>query len=544
MTGDTTPSLSRPQRLGPLLLALAVWAGLVAHSNFLIDDAFISFRYARNWVECGLPIYNLGESPAVEGYSNYLWVQLLRLAYAAGQDLELASRALSILASLATLLLLERSLLRTGLSSLPRAAGLLALAAAPSFAVWSTGGLETALFGLLLFSTFLCLANPDESRARTRGILAGLLALGLCTTRPEGALWVFGVWACARIARGQAASQRDRFFAAVSLIGFGLFLAWRQSTYGEWLPNTVHAKAGISTDSLLRGTRYVASALLLMPALGLALLVAPFVRAANKLALGAAGMLLGGLLYSTFVGGDWMPFFRFLTPVLPFMALLVGLAVERLGALAGTGLAGLAIALGILPIFDVNPVPLPVRESLEFRSFSVGYKSEWQRWQIGNRNLRNFSRIGRGLAQVAQPGDSITFGAIGAVGWYSGMHIYDRNGLVDHEVARRDASETTRSAGHDKRVPRAYFLDRKPTYSQAMFVPGTLSGLDDKRFPLILRDLTQKVFGTDPGEQALKRHTLPALLPLRADVDIEEGTMLLVLRYTEDKAAAAAFWQL
>ncbi|MFT7677245.1 MAG: arabinofuranosyltransferase [Planctomycetota bacterium] len=543
MNGDTTHSLLSPQRLGPLLLALGLWAGLVAHSSFLIDDAFISFRYARNWVEWGLPIYNLGENPAVEGYSNYFWVQLLRLAYAAGQDLEIASRALSILASLATLLLLERSLLRAGLGTLARAAGLLALAAAPSFAVWSTGGLETALFGLLLFGTFLTLASPEDSAPSARGILAGLLALGLCTTRPEGFVWVLGTWACARIARGQAAPKRDRIFAAVSIIGCALFLAWRQSTYGEWLPNTVHAKAGISADSLLRGTRYVASALLLMPALGLALLVAPFVRAEHKLALGAAGMLLGGLLYSTFVGGDWMPFFRFLAPLLPFMALLIGLAVQRLGNLPGSGIAALAIVLGVLPIFDVNPVPLGLRESLDFRSFSVGYKSEWQRLEVGNRNLRNFSRIGRGLAQVAQPGDSIIFGAIGAVGWYSGMHIYDRNGLVDHEVARRDSTETTRSAGHDKRVPRAYFLDRKPTYSQAMFVPGTLNGLDDKRFPIILRDLTKKVFGTDPGEQELKRHTLPALLPLHADIDIEDGTMLLVLRYTEDKAAAAAFWQ-
>ncbi|MGK0220282.1 MAG: hypothetical protein ACI9HE_003793 [Planctomycetota bacterium] len=32
-------------------------------------------------------------------------------------------------------------------------------------------------------------------------------------------------------------------------------------------------------------------------------------------------------------------------------------------------------------------------------------------------------------------------------------------------------------------------------------------------------------------------------MPLHADIDIEDGTMLLVLRYTEDKAAAAAFWQ-
>lgn len=39
---------------------------------FLTDDAFISFRYARNLVEGHGLVYDLGEY--VEGYSNFLWV--------------------------------------------------------------------------------------------------------------------------------------------------------------------------------------------------------------------------------------------------------------------------------------------------------------------------------------------------------------------------------------------------------------------------------------------------------------------------------------
>ncbi len=51
-------------------LALLGW--LASLSWFLTDDAFISFRYARNLLEGHGLVFNPGEY--VEGYSNFLWV--------------------------------------------------------------------------------------------------------------------------------------------------------------------------------------------------------------------------------------------------------------------------------------------------------------------------------------------------------------------------------------------------------------------------------------------------------------------------------------
>ncbi len=51
-------------------LALLGWLAAVAW--FLCDDAFISFRYARNLLEGHGLVFNPGEY--VEGYSNFLWV--------------------------------------------------------------------------------------------------------------------------------------------------------------------------------------------------------------------------------------------------------------------------------------------------------------------------------------------------------------------------------------------------------------------------------------------------------------------------------------
>ena len=63
-----------------MLVGLSAYGLLVARFNFVCDDAFISFRYARNLAD-GLGLrYNLGVEPPVEGYSNFLWVLLMMIA--------------------------------------------------------------------------------------------------------------------------------------------------------------------------------------------------------------------------------------------------------------------------------------------------------------------------------------------------------------------------------------------------------------------------------------------------------------------------------
>ena len=63
----------------PFIVAAAV---LVPHArlfDFVTDDAYISFRYARNLALHGQLVFNLGEQ--VEGYTNFLWTVLLALRH-------------------------------------------------------------------------------------------------------------------------------------------------------------------------------------------------------------------------------------------------------------------------------------------------------------------------------------------------------------------------------------------------------------------------------------------------------------------------------
>ena len=58
------------------ILSYAPWIALLGVltylSWFITDDAFIAFRYVRNFVEGHGPVFNPGER--VEGYSSFLWV--------------------------------------------------------------------------------------------------------------------------------------------------------------------------------------------------------------------------------------------------------------------------------------------------------------------------------------------------------------------------------------------------------------------------------------------------------------------------------------
>ena len=58
-----------------LSIAVAWLAGALAFW-FVCDDAYISFRYAKNWAAGHGVRFNLGDHLPVEGFSNFLWVAI------------------------------------------------------------------------------------------------------------------------------------------------------------------------------------------------------------------------------------------------------------------------------------------------------------------------------------------------------------------------------------------------------------------------------------------------------------------------------------
>ena len=148
-------SMAKGGGCGRWWLFLPAWipgALLAWRFRFVCDDAFISFRYARNLAAGEGLRYNPGVSPPVEGYSNFLWVIICAVFERIGTSITALPALLSALCGAALLtLLFDRLRRRLGAGDLPAFAATLALGLFPPFAVWSTGGLATMPFALLLF---------------------------------------------------------------------------------------------------------------------------------------------------------------------------------------------------------------------------------------------------------------------------------------------------------------------------------------------------------------------------------------------------------
>jgi hypothetical protein len=465
------------------------YALLVWRFWFVTDDAFISFRYARNLVLGYGLRYNPGEHPPVEGYSNFLWVLLCAVFEHFRMDVTFWPLLVSAACGTALLWLLFDVLhRRLGVNLVVASLATLSVGCFPPFAVWSTSGLATVPFALLVLVTFerlvLRRAGPD-------GIGGGVAGLLLALIRLEGIAWVLVILVLAIVAGLLTGQRRFRSFLPFLLIvglGYAAYFGWRYAYYDVLLPNTAQVKGDLDAANLSRGVNYVVMYALtfLTPALIVPGSVVALRRKRVAVGLPVAAMAWAFPVYAIVVTGDFMAMGRFLVPGFAFSAVLLAWMLEDLWGRtafrrAGCVAAGLAVvALGLLPGWDWHVVPEATRVRFRFRFNTPPFKTEFEQWQSQARNAAEWAELGRALASYVQHRDlpdqhpSYVAGAIGAVGYYSDLYIYDRNGLVTPEIARREppADATPRSPGHDKRVPHEYFLKDQPAILRATVVQG------------------------------------------------------------------------
>ena len=188
----------------------------VTRFSFLCDDAFISFRYARNLAGGYGLRFNLSESPPVEGFSNLLWVLIMSGVETVGPYSTFCSRSLSVLCGVGLVLLLFRFLWRRiGFSIWSAAGSCLFFVTLPPVAVWSTSGLATMPFALLVFVVFdLLIGDEKGPRAWSAG-LAGILVVML---RTEGIAWALVLGGVIAISQGPA-NRRDHVRLLVPYLG-------------------------------------------------------------------------------------------------------------------------------------------------------------------------------------------------------------------------------------------------------------------------------------------------------------------------------------
>ena len=309
-----------------LLLQVIFW-------DFIIDDAFISFRYARNFYDYGQIAFNKDETP-VEGYSNFLWVILIFVGFFFNIDPILFSKILGMtFCHLSVIVLYKLSFL---INKDKKWSNLIILfyVCTPNIALWSVGGLETTLFLLLLLiSIYFFLIDITKRKEKLINISPFFFVL-LSLTRHEGAIlyavtfsYFIFIYLKSKILFKPRNILKITFFGITYLILYLPYFIWRVHYYNNILPHTFKAKKG-NYELFLFITRILFFLPLVIYLIPLLVLVLYNIKKNYKEI--RKNSSLGYLLIIIFVSSlllllvrSWMPGFRFTVHMIPLIYLFL-----------------------------------------------------------------------------------------------------------------------------------------------------------------------------------------------------------------------------
>ncbi len=398
--------------------------------GFVIDDTFISMRYADNLARFGELVWNQGEAAKVEGYSNLLWILFMApLFQFVPADPLLIAKLLSAVfgvATVATFSLLASQFLR---SRTVLFCGTVLLAISRPLVLWGSSGMETTLYTFLVcFSLYLLIR---EDRGELSWATPVFLFL-ICLTRPEGVVFFAAAFAVRMyrnlILKDPRYSWRNRkwivwnatFFLLVSA-----WLAWKYVYYGSIIPLPVHIKGAAGSA----GFNYVKAFITSLRLFGLLALIGVFwggrrlghetiivAVLAYFMALCAANPTIMGLQY------------RLIIAALPLVYILALLGLERI-------------------IYAQSRWPVPVVAVvvcifLMFRSISDPWSYPGRLSSVAEHYARTLTNVhiplGMWLGGI-KPDDGevrVALADAGAIAFYSRCHVIDFYGLNDLEFAQ------------------------------------------------------------------------------------------------------------
>jgi hypothetical protein len=459
--------LRSPRRLDVLIgagVGLATLLHLAYYFPRVVDDLFISLRYADNLAHGLGAVYNPGER--VEGYSGPSWMLLQSVGISFGLEGVTWTKFLGVLSLLA---------LEAGLFGVTRfvfrVPGLLAwlpsaFCAFNSYVVnWAVLGLETPLhlasivLGALAVHVFL------SRSSQAAAVLCVLALVGLGMSRPESPMYL-AVCILALLAV-------PRMLALVVLPALGILAALlllRRSYYGYFVPNTYFVKGSqrsFELDKISGLWGQGASEFEAVMFVGGILLLIWFGWRQRALAPGLCA--LANIWFAGSIVWDWMPSLRHLLPVTVLAP--IGWAVLANSvrgwrpaiaspAFASPALRSLAVAAAISPVVfsAVWVVQIDNRYSPEEkrgRSWILPKtKTKWQDTMLGYRRVEppHVARMHHyDMGQITQAWGVLETSAapvqdswyagrdIGAVGYYTGVRVFDTAGLFTPAVSQSEA---------------------------------------------------------------------------------------------------------
>jgi len=442
---------------GSLIQALGGSSGQTTTSvhSWGNDDAYISYRYAKNLIDGNGLVFNRGER--TEAYSNFLYVLMVAPGFwVTGTDgIYFFSLVLNLALAGAALGIFVRYLLHQHGKAKALAGAWLFACCLPLW-VANASGMETTL--VLLISLALWFGVERAALAPNPRAIAALVALMILSVlaRADGFIMP-GVAILYLLLKRRF---RPAAICAVSLlVAGGAYELWRYHYYGYPLPNSYYVKvAGPFATRIAHASDQLSEAEIFEGLLGLLLawafgLIDALRDCAKKLRLIADplrfDLLFPGvwLVYWFYIGGDHF-WDRFLIVLYPMgIVALMNYLPENTGAKPLPFLAVLLVALEVVPPFDRDP-----RFDLDFRKYDV--------WVM----------TGKFLGQN-YPGKTVATGALGKIGLFSGLYTEDILGLGDPVIAHLPINRATFDPGHMKFDP-DYTLGRRPDLIANWILPS------------------------------------------------------------------------
>ena len=455
-------------------------------SKYIIDDAGISYAYARN-LASGFGLVSQPGMPPVEGYSNFTWVMLLAPFFMLHAfDPILTPKIIGSVLVLLTFIVIRQILSRTTTRpALGTFIVLLFLSVNTSFVLWATAGLENPLYIffviLLVYVTILNNLQQQTKWIILLGILAALCAL----TRPDGVLFsllypAFTVlaWLFAKEKPAiKSILKSFALYAGVFLMIYGGYVVFRYFYFHDIYPNTYWAKGGqlsmqpkdwyVKIRDLLKSFGLTRYTLVIFVGMVLYALVTRSVKKAAEWIVLLAFSISFAIF--TLMPSDWMPEFRFATPFIMLFFLSAYLILSRFAEklIPNSKAAGWVILL-IFALWSVKNMPdYYERSMLQVESPMVPFTDIAEDYAFRFNHYAEALHIKNASLLIPDLGGTL---------YYSDLRIYDLAGLTDKTIAR-----TLRD---DKKAFYDYVFDTlKPTFIHTHKVWAYLSDFDnDPRF--------------------------------------------------------------
>jgi len=438
--GWTRASVAAVALAVAVVLALGVlfaWE-LRSAGPIAIDDAYITFSYSKNLATGHGPVYGHGER--VEGYSNFLWMVLVAfgLLFQRAADPLITARIVAVpfmaLLAFATYRLAR---VRAGRVLAIAAVALLVLSAdvITAFAI----GLETLPSAALLMLGFMLYIRSWTEPRLARFVVPTLV--GVALTRIDGFLplgYVLAFEAARRLARRDGTVRDYLRWAVPGVAVYLLWFGWRWWYYGMPLPATYYAKALIPKLLPHRGWEYVRSEFL-ANRIWIAIPFALYLLIRRRLdALCLIAFACLHVAYVIRVGGDWMPYGRFLLPVLPLAALIIAWGGGDLIALGRGRLGRAALVWMVLPLAALAFVARKTERHLTDEPLQwgkMGYAAEQAN------HVRNLKTAARLLNRALHPGARLVTDYGGVFAYYTDAAPIEMWGLCNKLIATRGGTE-------------------------------------------------------------------------------------------------------